>query len=351
MKPPADAIIAVTHRCNSRCVTCNVWKSTEQDLLLPEHMRKLPPELATINLTGGEPFLRADLGEFVRQARARCPHARITISTNAYLVERIAEMMGGIRRIDPSIRLAVSLDGIGAAHDRVRGREGAFDAAVSLIDRLSADGFRGLRLGMTLSGANLGEFLAVAELAARRRLELGVVAAHGARTHLGIDHPPMASAIPSWLREHFQRILGGWLRSWRGKQWLRAHFAYNTYRYLAGRRWRFRCHAGSDFFFLQADGKVYSCSVQGKEMGSIITQEWEEIWNSPAADEGRGAAHLCPESCWMICTARAAYRAHPVRVAAWVLGRKVLAHLRRFRLPTEVGDQDAAEETRADTPH
>ena len=62
---PRDAVIAVTHRCNAHCVMCNVWKSRRRDELQPEHMGKLPASLKTINLSGGEPFLRADLPEFV----------------------------------------------------------------------------------------------------------------------------------------------------------------------------------------------------------------------------------------------------------------------------------------------
>jgi MoaA/NifB/PqqE/SkfB family radical SAM enzyme len=333
MKPPADAIIAVTHRCNARCVMCNVWKSTEQDLLLPEHLGKLPPGLATINLSGGEPFLRDDLPEFVRQARARCPKARITISTNAYCTGRIVEMMDRIRRIDPGVRLSVSLDAVGDAHDAIRGGEGFFAGVLSLIEQLVGRGFRGLRLSMTISGENLDEFLSVAQLAERLGLEVGVVAAHGARTHLGIDRPP-EGPVPDSLARDFGQVLSRWLRSWTIKQWFRAHFAHHTYRYLTKQRWRFRCHAGEDFFFLQADGTVYSCSVQGRPMGNLLRQDWQDIWQGPASDDARRFVGLCRESCWMICTARSVYRVHRLKVIAWVLWHKLLAHLGLLAMPS-----------------
>ena len=333
MTSPADAIIAVTYRCNARCVMCNVWKSREADTLAPEHMRKLPAGLKTINFSGGEPFLRDDLPEFVREARARCPGAQITLSTNAMLSQRIAESMADLRRIDPTVRLAVSLDGIGGAHDRIRGREGTFQAVTDLIDRLTADGFKGLRLSMTLSEGNLDQLVGVAALAAERGLELGIVAAHGSRTHLGLDEPP-AVGMPAWLVEPFRKMIATWLRSWRPKLWLRGHFALNTYRYLAGRPCRFRCRAGRDFFFLQADGTVYSCSVQGKAMGNIATQTWEQIWRGAAAAETHRFVRTCPESCWMICTARSVYRARPGAAIWWILTRKPAAHLGLLRLPT-----------------
>ncbi len=342
-KEPADAIIAVTHRCNARCVMCHLWKSDASDRLTPADMRKLPAALKTVNLSGGEPFLRDDLPQFVREVRTRCRRAQITISTNGCLPDRIAEQMREIRRIAPSVRLAVSLDGIGVAHDRIRGLSGAFDRAVDLIDRLTAEGYRGLRLAMTISRGNLDQVPAVAQLADRLGLELGIVAAHAAETHLGVRTDDVSlGQIPTWLAGAFANIIARWLRSWRPKHWLRAHFTWYTYSYLAGRPFRRQstCRDGSEFFFLQADGTVYSCSVRGRAMGNVVDQDWAEIWCGPAAEAARQFAFRCPLRCWMICTARSVYRAHPLRVAAWVAWRKMLAHLRLFRLKGSVGSEE-----------
>ncbi|MCE5278811.1 MAG: radical SAM/SPASM domain-containing protein [Planctomycetaceae bacterium] len=328
---PTDAVIAVTHRCNAQCSMCKVWQSTAADALTPADMRRLPRGLRTINLSGGEPFLRPDLPQFVDELRQRCPHAQITISTNAWMVDRILTAMEEIRFIDPSIRLAVSLDGLGEAHDNVRGVSGAFDAAMQLIGGLTEAGFRGLRLGMTLSSSNLDQLLDVAALAAEHDLELGVVAAHKARTHLGVSDLG-DEQIPDWLVGAFAQLTQRWLRSWRPKQWLRAHFACFTYHYLAGRAWRVKCAAGRDFFFLQADGTVYHCSVDGRAMGNLCRQDWQTIWHGGDAHEARRAAAACPENCWMICTARSEYRRRPLAVLGWIALNKLRAHLRRLRL-------------------
>ncbi|MCE5327569.1 MAG: radical SAM protein [Planctomycetaceae bacterium] len=329
---PTDAVIAVTHRCNAQCAMCKVWQSTAEDALTPAAMRRLPRSLRTINLSGGEPFLRADLPQFVDEIRRRCPHAQITISTNAWMVDRILTVMEEIRFIDPSIRLAVSLDGLGEAHDKIRGVSGAFEAAMQLIGGLTEAGFRGLRLSMTLSSANLDQLLEVAALAARHDLELGVVAAHKARTHLGVSELDEDEKIPDWLAGAFAQLAQGWLRSWRPKQWLRAHFACFTYHYLAGRAWRVKCAAGREFFFLQADGTVYHCSVDGRAMGNLLQQDWHAIWHGPEAHEARGAAAACAENCWMICTARSEYRRRAAAVVAWIALNKLRAHLGRLRL-------------------
>lgn len=332
---PRDAIIAVTHHCNAHCIMCNVWRQEARDRLQPGHMSRLPASLRTINFTGGEPFLRKDLPEFVRVAHRRCPRAQITISTNAYLPERVLAAMDEILAADPSVRLAVSLDAVGEAHDRIRGDSGAFDAAVELIDSLAERGYRGLRLGMTLTGENVGEFARVAQFAARRGLELGVVAAHAAETHLKVSEAPGGGMRPdAQIADGFADAISGWLRSWRPKQWLRAHFAWGTWLRLLGRPWRVRCMAGREFFFLQADGTVFSCSVRGRVMGNLVDQPWEEVWTGPSAEAARGIARRCPERCWMICTVRPAYRRRPLRTLGWIAAAKVRAHLRRLRMPS-----------------
>ncbi len=335
---PSDALVAVTHRCNAKCVMCNIWQSTAQDALLPEHMRKLPTSLRTVNLTGGEPFLRDDLPDFVREVKARCPNARITISTNGFLVARTLKMMEEIREIDPAIRLAVSIDGIGKVHDEIRGKAGFFDNAMELIHGLLDVDFDSLRLGMTVSEKNADQLPAVAELARSLGLELGIVAAHGARTHLGVDDR-VAGQMPPELGEAFGQVVSGWLRQWQPKQWLRAHFAAYTYEYLLGRRLRFSCKAGEDFFFLQADGNVYNCSVIGSKMGNIISDEWSDIWTGQAGCDARKIACNCKQWCWMICTVRGIYRHSAAKVIAWILYHKILAHLRLLTLPKASGSR------------
>jgi hypothetical protein len=171
----------------------------------------------------------------------------------------------------------------------------------------------------------------VAELARTRGLEIGVVAAHRCRTHMRSEQQGDAPADPR-VREDFQHVLAQWLRSWRPRQWLRAHFAAGTYRYMARRSQPLHCGAGDDFFFLQADGTVYSCGSDGRAMGNLIRQEWDELWTSPAARQARAVSRSCGRNCWMVCTVRSWYRRNLWSVVGWAMWSKLLAHLRLFRL-------------------
>lgn len=60
------ASIIVTYRCNARCQMCNTWKypSRGEEEIGVEVYEKLP-FMETVNVTGGEPFLRDDLNEII----------------------------------------------------------------------------------------------------------------------------------------------------------------------------------------------------------------------------------------------------------------------------------------------
>ena len=65
MKSPTSASLAVTFRCNSKCVMCDLWKKKPKEEM-PAHLyRKLPSGLKYIDITGGEPFLRKNLAKII----------------------------------------------------------------------------------------------------------------------------------------------------------------------------------------------------------------------------------------------------------------------------------------------
>ena len=60
--------IIVTYRCNAKCNMCDVWhyptKPSEEISL--DVIKKLL-EMFFVNVTGGEPFIRQDLPEIIRE--------------------------------------------------------------------------------------------------------------------------------------------------------------------------------------------------------------------------------------------------------------------------------------------
>ena len=63
-----NGTVIVTYRCNARCSMCNRYKApskVEEEISI-ETIKKLPKMYFT-NITGGEPFIRTDLKEVVRE--------------------------------------------------------------------------------------------------------------------------------------------------------------------------------------------------------------------------------------------------------------------------------------------
>ena len=80
--------VIVTYRCNARCNMCDCFKDPtrpEEEITLDD-IKKLP-EMAFTNITGGEPFVRQDIPDIVRELYKKSD--RIVISTNGYFTERI----------------------------------------------------------------------------------------------------------------------------------------------------------------------------------------------------------------------------------------------------------------------
>jgi SynChlorMet cassette radical SAM/SPASM protein ScmF len=180
---PIHAIyLNLTDRCNLRCQHC--WLSSEmmpsmggpsramgkegESLSVPlmtEVIRQAKPlGLHTVKLTGGEPFLRNDVVDFVSLFHKE--GLAVDIETNGTLVDRsTAQSLRalGVRAI------SVSLDSADPApHDRFRGVKGAFEGATNGIHHLVGQGVR-TQVIMSLFRGNAGQI----EPLARLSVELG----------------------------------------------------------------------------------------------------------------------------------------------------------------------------------
>ena len=130
---PSYVIFHVTSLCNSRCITCFNWKNlNKKDELKLEEIGKFSERMKNIGyltLGGGEPFLRKDLPEiceiFYTNNRVRA----FSIPTNGLSPDGIGKTAVGIlgKCPDATVRISLSIDGIGELHDKIRGVDGNFD--------------------------------------------------------------------------------------------------------------------------------------------------------------------------------------------------------------------------------
>ena len=127
---PLNYTFSLTTRCNSRCMTCNIWKIKTNELSLEEWEKILLSVGKSpywITLSGGEPFLFSDLVPLCKSIQQICDPAIVNIPTNSLtpgIAEKVAQIAGIFR--PAQLILNLSLDGIGEDHDRIRGIPGNF---------------------------------------------------------------------------------------------------------------------------------------------------------------------------------------------------------------------------------
>lgn len=320
---PTDAAIAVTYDCDSRCVMCNIWKSPGTEHMSPEVLGRLPRSLRTVNLTGGEPFLRDDLPEIVHSVKSACPTSKIIISTNGLRPQRIGLMMREILRHDPKIGVGISIDGAGKMHDGMRGVKGAFDRAMETLDLVRSEGVRNLRFAYTATSRNLTHLEQVFRLSREKGIEFTLAVAQNSE-HYFQTSENMGIEDMSKLRGQFNYLISMQLAGWHPKRWARAYFARGLYEFAANRKRALQCGAGSDFFFLDPRGDVYGCNVLPNVIGNLAREDFATLWTGPRAEAARDRVARCQEGCWMICTARTAMQRHPFSVGSWMLRSKAL---------------------------
>ena len=133
---------------------CNMWREAKEipdieareiskEEIIELLSRPLFSSMVEFDLTGGEPHLRDDLVDIVRDItglkNSKLPRLRsIVITSNGLLPERVIynyrEILENMRGTGIDLVSVASIDGIGETHDKVRGTKKAFELAVKTID-------------------------------------------------------------------------------------------------------------------------------------------------------------------------------------------------------------------------
>ncbi len=142
----------ITRTCNLRCVHCYADSHAERypGELSWEQCCAVIDDLAdykvnALLLSGGEPLLHPQLPQILQRATEK--GLKVTISTNG---TRITPDMARLFKDLGVAYVGISLDGIGAVHDKFRGVQGAFDGAIRGFKLCEEVGQKtGLRLTLT----------------------------------------------------------------------------------------------------------------------------------------------------------------------------------------------------------
>jgi MoaA/NifB/PqqE/SkfB family radical SAM enzyme len=346
---PLNVAVSITSACNSRCQTCNIWSQHTPgdgpDLTLEEFervFRSLGRTPYWFTVSGGEPFMRKDIVEICKSLYDQCRPAQINIPTNSLvwrpMAERVATIADYCRNSDVVINL--SLDGVGAKHDELRGVKGNFDKVLLVFRQLKELNRPNLTVGVhsVISRFNVDHFPELHEFVtkqmrpdsfifeiAEERRELGTV---GAGITPRCDH--YARAVDMMSRRSRQEIHHG--RS-RFIQALRRKYYRLTRVFLETGRQIIPCYAGWASAHIAPNGDVWSCAVRAEPLANLRDHafDFNRIWSSDLAEPIRRSIRNRECACPLANAALTSMLMHPRTMLAvtanfWQEVRKERTH-------------------------
>ena len=313
-----NGTVIVTYRCNARCNMCNRFKapSKPEEEITVEAIKKLP-EMYFTNITGGEPFIREDLKDIIRELYKKSE--RIVISTNGFFTDRIVDLCKEF----PEIGIRISIEGLEDTNNKIRGLDDGFNKGYTTLKKLVEMGMKDVGFGMTVQDANAKDLVALYDLSNEMNMEFATASLHNSFYFVEakniIHDRPMVAA-------EFEKLVNKLLASNSPKKWFRAYFNHGLINYIYGQKRLLPCDMAFDTFFIDPYGDVMPCNgTKDKEvMGNVNeVKEWNELWESEQADKVRSKVRCCDRDCWMIGSVSPAMRKYIWKPAWWVFRHKI----------------------------
>jgi MoaA/NifB/PqqE/SkfB family radical SAM enzyme len=290
---PLTLTFSVTAACQSLCKTCNIGAvylsnpALAQRNLTLEEVERVFRALGPVyffNVSGGEPFMRADLPEIVRLACIHLKPRLVHIPTNGigtrFIEKATRQILAYMDEYAPKsvpITIKPSIDGVGEGHDRVRGYKGNFARLQQTIQALLAIRRENPRLhvdlGTVISNHNLEYLDEIEDWVHAQGIESyrHEIAEQRAEFHnLGDPITPSAAVYESLIQRFKHKIL----THVRGKapltvatEAVRMVYYDVAAQILKERRQVTACYGGISNIHMNYDGEIWPCCVLGGDQG------------------------------------------------------------------------------------
>ena len=298
---PLNITLSPSPKCNSRCLTCNIWMKREDELTLDE-WEKVLSSLGTapywFTISGGEPLMYPQIVELTQLVYKYNKPGIINIPTNAILSSGPAR----VRRIletcpDTQLIINLSLDGVGQKHDYIRGVPGNFEKFEERLKQYFElrDEFQNLVIGIhsvvsVFSVKHLDELIAYADESgadqfiteiAEPRIELDTVG-----LPITPEKEDYAQAIDR-LMDYVES------KKFKGLAKITEAFRVEYYKLvkkiLDAEDQVIDCYAGWASSQIYADGTVWPCCIRADNLGNLRDHNYDfrEIWFDDAIKKVR----------------------------------------------------------------
>ncbi len=308
----------VTYKCNSRCIMCGIWQrgSDEKELSIDEiknffeRNREFLSKLVSIGITGGEPFLRKDIVEIVKIARTIFPKTLVGVQTNGLLTDLIREKAGEIKAFYDNFGMAISLDGVGAVHDLVRGVDGAFQKSTATIKALQDLGIKRITCGMTITTQNYRYIKQVSEKVRELGCEFSCFPIDLSGFY---NNRAITKEVYSFSDEIKDQII-------RSLDDFRYHYYTDNLRQMLmdNKARSLPCYSGYTSLVLDAYGYVKPCILLDEVFGNIRSgKSLKDILYGEKSKQIRNKVSKC--SCWNQCEVSTSAEVEVFDVLRWFL--------------------------------
>lgn len=270
---------AVNDVCNANCQHCSFFESVDdktKKVLSLSEIRKMMKDaqelgVTVVNLVGGEPLMRPDLGEIIRCIDKDL--SSIILFTNGWLLaDRAKEISkAGLDGV------YVSLDSASAEiHDKKRGTVGLFDKALEGIVVAKKVGLTvGISCCMDENDYKSGELDRIIELAKSKGVHEVLVfdalpvGRYGNREDL-IGHKKWVEEMIEHVKKYNNNV------NYPGI----IIYAYSTSHAAVG------CSGGSNYLYITPYGEICPCDFYHRRFGSIREEPLYKIWERMSSTEG-----------------------------------------------------------------
>lgn len=135
-KYPTVIQLPVLSKCNYKCVMCDVPGMDPRGDFSAEELKSYLSDgifknVKAVGVNGGEPFMLANIEEYISSVLTLKNLRSIHIITNSSYPDKIHEKLLIIYRMchqkGVKVNVSLSIDGFGVIHDKVRGVDGAFE--------------------------------------------------------------------------------------------------------------------------------------------------------------------------------------------------------------------------------
>lgn len=289
---PINITLSPSPKCNSRCLTCNIWMKRENELSIDEWDKTLAslgeaPYWFTIS--GGEPLMFPKIVELAQLAYKHCKPGIINIPTNGILnsgPDRVRAILESCP--DSQLIINLSLDGVGEKHDFIRGVAGNFEKFEERLEQyleLRRE-FPNFVVGIhsvvsVFSVGHLDELIAYADQSGADQFITEIAEPRVELDTVGLPITPSPEQYAAAIDQLIEYVNG---KQFSGVAKITEAFRVEYYKLvkkiLDEQDQVIDCYAGWASAQIYADGTVWPCCVRADNLGNLRDHNYDfaEIW-------------------------------------------------------------------------